>query len=91
MSSNFKIYNASAGSGKTTTLTVEYLRLVLSTTSSDYFKSILAITFTNKAASEMKLRIIEELKNISTNNYCRFFYYYSLVNIVLQIHNLNKP
>ena len=74
MSSNFKIYNASAGSGKTTTLTVEYLRLVLSTTSSDYFKSILAITFTNKAASEMKLRIIEELKNISTNNYSDLAY-----------------
>ncbi len=55
----FKIYNASAGSGKTHTLTKEYLKLVLAP--SNRFKKILAITFTNKAVSEMKTRILSSL------------------------------
>ncbi|WP_276168753.1 UvrD-helicase domain-containing protein [Zobellia alginiliquefaciens] len=57
--STFKIYNASAGSGKTHTLTKEYLKIVLS--SSNRFSKILAITFTNKAVNEMKHRILESL------------------------------
>ena len=55
----FKIYNASAGSGKTFTLTKEYLRTVLSTNHS--FSQILAVTFTNKAVNEMKDRILNSL------------------------------
>ncbi|WP_232622879.1 UvrD-helicase domain-containing protein [Pareuzebyella sediminis] len=55
----FKIYNASAGSGKTHTLTKEYLKIVLS--SQNQFKKILAITFTNKAVNEMKSRILKTL------------------------------
>ncbi|MGS0525871.1 UvrD-helicase domain-containing protein [Zobellia nedashkovskayae] len=57
--STFKIYNASAGSGKTHTLTKEYLKIVLST--GDRFSKILAITFTNKAVNEMKHRILDSL------------------------------
>jgi len=61
----FKIFNASAGSGKTFTLVKEYLKIVLSTNSPESFKRVLAITFTNKAVNEMKERIIENLEAFS--------------------------
>ena len=57
---NFAIYRASAGSGKTYTLTYNYLRLALKYP--DNYKHILAVTFTNKATEEMKARIISTLK-----------------------------
>ncbi|QLG45476.1 UvrD-helicase domain-containing protein [Costertonia aggregata] len=57
----YKIYNASAGSGKTYTLTKTYLKIVLSARSRTSFRHILAITFTNKAVNEMKNRILESL------------------------------
>ncbi len=60
----FIIYKSSAGSGKTYTLTMEYLKLALQNPSD--FKSILAVTFTNKATQEMKERIIKELKRLKT-------------------------
>ncbi len=60
-SSTFKVYNASAGSGKTFTLVKEYLKILLSTSDSNRFQNILAITFTNKAAAEMKERVISNL------------------------------
>ncbi|MBM1104995.1 UvrD-helicase domain-containing protein [Aurantibacter crassamenti] len=59
----FKIYNASAGSGKTHTLVKEYLKIALSQTNS--FKNILAITFTNKAVNEMKERVLTSLFDFS--------------------------
>jgi len=65
--SNFAVYNSSAGSGKTFTLVKEYLKIALKTNKSDTYKHILAITFTNKAASEMKERILSALKFISGN------------------------
>ncbi|MFM8917195.1 MAG: UvrD-helicase domain-containing protein, partial [Bacteroidota bacterium] len=43
------IYNSSAGSGKTYTLVMEFLKLVLHRPT--LFRSILAITFTNKATA----------------------------------------
>jgi ATP-dependent exoDNAse (exonuclease V) beta subunit len=58
----FIIYKSSAGSGKTYTLTMEYLKLALKNPES--FRSILAVTFTNKATQEMKERIIKELKRL---------------------------
>lgn len=61
--SSFKIYNASAGSGKTHTLVKEYLKIVLGNPYS--FKNILAITFTNKAVNEMKERILTNLFDFS--------------------------
>ena len=64
-SAPFKIYSASAGSGKTFTLVKEYLKVCLQTKSPKKFASILAITFTNKAAAEMKERIIKTLKAFS--------------------------
>ncbi len=53
------IYRASAGSGKTYTLTGEYLKLVFG--SRDAFRHTLAVTFTNKATAEMKDRVVKEL------------------------------
>lgn len=61
--SNFLVYKSSAGSGKTYTLMVEYLSLALKRTNS--YSRILAITFTNKAANEIKQRILENLKQIA--------------------------
>lgn len=60
------IYRSSAGSGKTYMLVMEYLNLVLHKPS--LYKSILAITFTNKASGEMKERIIDALVVLSFNN-----------------------
>lgn len=62
----YLIYNASAGSGKTYTLVKAYLTILLKASSTVAFKNILAITFTNKAAGEMKTRIIEALKDFSS-------------------------
>ncbi len=65
----FKIYNASAGAGKTYTLVKEYLSILLSSPLPHSFESILAITFTNKAANEMKTRILEQLARFSQPNF----------------------
>ena len=61
----FLIYNASAGSGKTFTLVKAYLKILFKSSNPIAFKNILAITFTNKAAGEMKSRIIDSLKSFS--------------------------
>lgn len=60
---NLIICKASAGSGKTYKLTGEYLKLAFDPKIS--FKSILAVTFTNKATSEMKQRILSAIHKIS--------------------------
>lgn len=57
-----KIYKASAGSGKTYTLVREYLDLLLQEGNIDGYKSILVATFTNKATTELRERIVKELK-----------------------------
>lgn len=61
----YKIYNASAGSGKTYVLAKEYLKIVLSAHGSKTYRHILAITFTNKAVNEMKQRILGSLFEFS--------------------------
>jgi len=63
--SNFIVYNASAGSGKTYTITREYLSILLKSSNPFTFQTILAITFTNKAASEMKNRVLNALIGFS--------------------------
>lgn len=60
---NFILYRASAGSGKTYTLVREFLTLCLSSDNLTY-GNILAVTFTNKAANEMKAKILNNLKGI---------------------------
>ncbi len=59
------IYKASAGSGKTFQLVVEYLKLLLE--NQNNYKHILAVTFTNKATNEMKTRILEQLYKLASN------------------------
>lgn len=66
---DFKIYNASAGAGKTYTLVKEFLSLLLTNESDYHFEHILAITFTNKAAGEMKERIIKTLEEIALSTH----------------------
>ena len=62
---NFKVFQASAGAGKTFTLIKEYLKLCLRKgASGSTYKTILAITFTNAAANEMKDKIVKELMGI---------------------------
>lgn len=63
----FSIYDASAGSGKTFTLVKEYLKIILASKRDDAYKSILAITFTNKAVGEMKSRIVETLSDLASD------------------------
>lgn len=56
------VYKASAGSGKTFRLSVEYIKLLIDDPQS--FRNILAVTFTNKATGEMKTRILSQLYGI---------------------------
>jgi len=63
--STFQVYNASAGSGKTFTLVKEYLKVLLNSKDLFRFQKVLAITFTNKAAAEMKARVLSNLEAFS--------------------------
>ena len=58
-----KVYKASAGSGKTFRLAVEYIALLVKNPTE--YQHILAVTFTNKATGEMKQRILSQLYGIS--------------------------
>ena len=57
------LYQASAGSGKTFSLALEYFKLILK--NPETFRHTLAVTFTNKATEEMKRRILDELYVLS--------------------------
>jgi len=60
---SFNLINASAGSGKTYSLVSNYIQELLSNSNDDHFRSLLALTFTNKAVNEMKSRIVETLSD----------------------------
>ena len=62
MSKPLTVYKASAGSGKTFTLATEYIKLVVQ--DPQCYRNILAVTFTNKATEEMKMRILSQLYGI---------------------------
>ena len=64
MKEKFEIINASAGSGKTFTLSSKVIQRILSG-KDDNFKKVLALTFTNNSANDMKNRILDELRQIS--------------------------
>lgn len=63
MNTQLTVYKASAGSGKTFTLAREYITLLVKNPSA--YRNILAVTFTNKATEEMKMRILSKLYGIS--------------------------
>ncbi len=65
-----KIIRASAGSGKTFTLTREYLKMALR--NPDAYRHILAVTFTNKATAEMKSRLVSELFRLSSGEELKY-------------------
>lgn len=70
MSSSYSVISASAGSGKTYTLVQRILMICLRyPDQQDSIRQILALTFTNKAANEMKERILSWLKNFSSEEY----------------------
>ena len=58
-----QIYKASAGSGKTFALTLEFFKIVFAVPGE--YKNVLAVTFTNKATGEMKSRIVCELNKLA--------------------------
>ena len=63
MAKALTIYKASAGSGKTFTLSLEFIKLLI--TDTHRYEHILAVTFTNKATEEMKHRIVTTLYGLS--------------------------
>ncbi len=63
--SNLKVYKASAGSGKTYTLALEYIRELLINRSDYSHRHVLAVTFTKDATGEMKDRILSELYGLA--------------------------
>ena len=56
-----KIIKASAGSGKTHTLSHTYIKWLLDAHDPRAYRHMLAVTFTNKATAEMKARILKDL------------------------------
>ena len=74
------ILTASAGSGKTYSLAREYIYNTLRPQLDEelrgfnpyIYRTILAVTFTNKATEEMKSRILTQINNLATGNKCEF-------------------
>jgi len=65
----FLAYSASAGSGKTFALSVRYISLLFMGESSS---GILAATFTNKAAAEMRQRVVDSLRSLDESDNAAF-------------------
>ncbi|MDE6159091.1 MAG: UvrD-helicase domain-containing protein [Bacteroidaceae bacterium] len=63
MEPRFLVFSASAGSGKTFNLAVQYITLLVANGPHE-FANTLAVTFTNKATAEMKERILDQLYGI---------------------------
>jgi ATP-dependent exoDNAse (exonuclease V) beta subunit len=81
----FQVYNASAGSGKTFTLVKEYLKVLLNSEDIFSFQKILAVTFTNKAAGEMKERVLSSLEDFAAGKENDLF------NIIITEIDADKP
>ncbi|MEG0928346.1 UvrD-helicase domain-containing protein [Chryseobacterium sp.] len=70
MQNSYTVINASAGSGKTYALVQRLLMICLRYPNQQQsIRNILALTFTNKAANEMKERILTWLGNFSASDY----------------------
>ena len=65
MPTGFRVMGASAGSGKTFSLVNAYLSCCLTSDQDFPFRKILALTFTNKAAQEMKDRVVVEIERLA--------------------------
>ena len=70
MQNTYSVINASAGSGKTYTLVQRLLMICLRFPNQpDAIRTVIALTFTNKAANEMKERILFYLGEFVKDNY----------------------
>ncbi len=70
MQNSYTVINASAGSGKTYILVQRLLMICLKNPNQHTaIQHILALTFTNKAANEMKERILDWLYQFTSQNY----------------------
>lgn len=70
MQNSYTVINASAGSGKTYALVQRLLMICLRYPNQQQsIRNILALTFTNKAANEMKERILTWLGNFSSEDF----------------------
>ncbi|NQV18282.1 MAG: UvrD-helicase domain-containing protein [Armatimonadetes bacterium] len=63
-----KVIKASAGTGKTYRLSLEFISLILQYKNQVKFDEIMVITFTKKATAEIRQRIFEHLHSIVQNN-----------------------
>ena len=80
---------AGAGSGKTRVLTYR-IAYLLSEERVDPW-SILAITFTNKVASEMRSRVIRMINNDFKDLTIKTFHSFAALFLRKEIHNINFP
>jgi len=62
----FQALQSSAGAGKTHTLVKHYLCLAMAAPGADGYRRILALTFTNKAAAEMRERVLKYLSGLGS-------------------------
>ncbi|MEI7488101.1 MAG: UvrD-helicase domain-containing protein [Chryseobacterium sp.] len=70
MQNSYTVINASAGSGKTYALVQRLLMICLRYPNQQHaIRNILALTFTNKAANEMKERILSWLNNFAGDTF----------------------
>ncbi|MBK7384355.1 MAG: UvrD-helicase domain-containing protein [Flavobacteriales bacterium] len=65
----FTVLRSSAGAGKTHALVKNYLRLCLATDNATAYRHVLALTFTNKAASEMKERVVRYMEQLAAGDH----------------------
>lgn len=85
-----KILKASAGSGKTWNLALEYIKIMLKARDGRAYRHILAVTFTNKATDEMKDRILEKLHELSVNPLDSDYYMHLVPEICSDEESLRK-
>jgi len=87
--SEFLVYKASAGSGKTYQLTRHYLELLFRDEKN--YSRVLAVTFTNKAAGELKDRVLQELVLISSGQIQKSKHYDYLSQLLKQNADVLVP
>lgn len=85
---NISIIKASAGTGKTFNLVKFYLKNLLYDTKNFYH--VLGLTFTKKAAAEMKKRILEDTLKIATGSKHDLYTQIVNENAFLESHDIQK-
>jgi ATP-dependent exoDNAse (exonuclease V) beta subunit len=85
------IYKASAGSGKTYTLALEYIKELLLSPARQAYRHVLAVTFTKDATGEMKNRILAELYGLAAGCKDSATFFESLQKALSEAGNPMKP